>query len=111
MAGMSGHDKAHIPYICLLLHYLEQWKKDHDGKVPDSYKEKQEFRDSYVRSGSPDEENFDEACAAVLKSLNPPTPSSAVRDILNAPEATKLTTTSTPFWFIASAVREFYAKH
>jgi NEDD8-activating enzyme E1 regulatory subunit len=111
MANMSGHDKAHTPYICLLLHYLEQWRKDHQDKVPDTYKEKQEFRDSYVRKGSPDEENFDEACAAVLKSLNPPTPSSAVRDILNAPEALELTAASPPFWFIASAIRQFYTKH
>jgi amyloid beta precursor protein binding protein 1 len=108
---MSGHDKAHIPYICLLLHYLEQWRKDHNDKVPDTYKEKQEFRDDYVRKGSRDEENFDEACAAVLKLLTSPTASSSVRDILNAPEALELTANSTPFWFIASAIRQFYAKH
>lgn len=111
MDTMSGMDKAHIPYICLLLHYLERWQNDHDGKVPDTYKEKQEFRDGYVRKGSPDEENFDEACAAVLKSLNPPTASSSVRDILNAPEALELTADSPPFWMIASAIRQFYAKH
>ena len=108
---MNAHDKGHIPYLCLLLHYLDVWKEKHDGKVPDSYREKQEFRDSYVRKGSPDEENFDEACAAVLKSLNPPTPSSAVREILNAPEAKDLNATSPPFWVIANAIQQFYAEH
>lgn len=111
MDTMSGHDKAHIPYICILLYYLERWQKQHGGRVPDTYREKQEFRDSYVRKGSPDEENFDEACAAVLKSLNPPTASSSVRDILNAPEAMELTADSSPFWIIASAIRQFYAIH
>ncbi len=111
MDKMSGHDKAHIPYICLLLHYLEQWRNDHNGTVPDSYKQKQEFRDSYVRKGSPDEENFDEACAAVLKSLISPTAPSALRDIFNAPEAMELTATSPPFWFIANAISQFYTKH
>lgn len=111
METMQPHDKAHIPYICLLLHYLEQWKKKHDGKIPDNYKEKQDFRDNYVRSGSPDEENFDEACANVLKSLNPPTPSSSVRDILSAPEASDLAADSPSFWYIANAVQQFYKTH
>ena len=111
MDKMNAHDKGHIPYICLLLHYLAEWQEKHDSKVPESYKEKQEFRDSYVRKGSPDEENFDAACAAVLKSLNPPTPTSTVRDILAAPEARELSATSPPFWVIANAIQQFYAKH
>lgn len=111
MDQMNGTDKAHIPYICLLLHYLEQWRNDHNGTMPDSYKQKQEFRDSYVRKGSPDEENFDEACAAVLKSLNPPTAPSAVRGIFSAPEVVKLEAASPPFWFIANAISQFYTKH
>lgn len=111
MGDMKLHEKAHIPYICLLLYYLEQWKQKHGGKVPDSYKEKQEFRDTYVRSGSRDEENFDEAVAAVLKSLNPPTPSSTVRDIISSPEAKNLTPTSPPFWYIANAINQFYTTH
>lgn len=110
MDQMNGEEFAHIPYVCLLLRYLEQWKGEHDGKLPDTYKEKSAFRD-LVRSGSPSEENFDEAVAAVLKSLNPPTAPSAVREILNAPEAQTLTLTSSPFWLIANAIHQFYEKH
>ena len=111
MDSMSAHDKGHIPYIALLLHYLAAWQEKHDGKVPESYKEKQEFRDQYVRKGSADEENFDEACAAVLKALNPPVPSSTIRDILTAPEAKEMTSTSPPFWVIAKAIQDFYTQH
>ena len=111
MDKMNAHDKGHIPYICLLLHYIAQWQEKHDRKVPDTYREKQEFRDNYVRKGSPDEENFDEACAVVLKSLNPPTPTSTVRNILTAPEAQQLTPTSPPFWVIANAIQQFYSAH
>ena len=111
MDKMNSHDKGHVPYICLLLHYLEEWKERHGGKVPETYREKQEFRDSFVRKGSLDEENFDEACAAVLKSLNPPSPTSTVRDILNAPEAGDLSATSPPFWVIANAIQQFYSTH
>lgn len=108
---MSAHEKSHIPYVCLLLYYLEVWRANHDGKAPETYKEKAEFRDQYVRKGSPDEENFDEACAAVLKSLNPPTANSTVRAILSSPEATELTPTSPPFWLIANAIHKFYTTH
>lgn len=107
---LNAQDKAHIPWVCLLLHYLEQWKESHDGKLPDSYADKTEFR-KLVRSGDPHEENFDEACAAVLKSLNPPTPNSSVREILTAPETQTLDATSQPFWLIAHAINLFYTKH
>lgn len=65
-----------------------------------------------VRSaGPPEEENFAEGVAAVLKSLNPPTPESSVLDVLNAPEAQKLTATSPSFWYTAHAIHTFYTKH
>ena len=107
---LEAHDKAHIPWVCLLLHYLEQWKASHAGKVPENYEEKTEFR-NMVRAGDMSEENFEEASAAVLKSLNPPTVPSDVRAIFVAPEAQNLTAGSAPFWFIANAVGQFYTKH
>ena len=110
MGSMNNEELGHIPYVCLLLHYLEKWKAKNSGAVPDSYEEKTAFRD-LVRSGNVDEENFDEADAAVLKSLNPPTPSSSVREILNSPEAQSLTASSPPFWIIANAIQQFYTQH
>ncbi|KAK4494072.1 hypothetical protein PRZ48_014335 [Zasmidium cellare] len=110
MDKMNGEQFAHIPWIALILHYLQEWQAAHDGKLPTEYKEKTQFRD-LVRKGSPSEENFDEACAAVLKTLVPPKPSSKVTEILNAPEAKNLTATSPPFWVIANAIQQFYEKH
>ena len=99
-----------MPYLCLLLHYLEVWKSSHDGAAPKNYKEKTEFR-SLVRSGDANEENYDEACAAVLKSLNPPVPSQDVLDILSTPETQHITATSPAFWLIANAINAFYVKN
>ncbi|EME40813.1 hypothetical protein DOTSEDRAFT_90918 [Dothistroma septosporum NZE10] len=110
MDKMNAEEFAHIPYLCLLLHHLEEWKSTHGGKLPMDYKEKTVFRD-LVRSGSVNEENFDEACAAVLKSLNPPTPERGVLDILNAPEVHMISETSAPFWIIANAIMQFYQDH
>jgi amyloid beta precursor protein binding protein 1 len=87
---LSDHDHGHVPYLVLLLHYLELWKASHDGKYPKSYAQKSEFR-SMVRSGARTnnseggEENFDEAVGAVLKSLNPPSISSGLREVFEAP--------------------------
>jgi len=92
---LEDDEHGHIPYVLILLHYLERWKSTHDGKPPQNYKEKAEFRET-VRGGartnaaSGEEENFEEAVSAVLKSLNPATPSSAVKEVFAAEECQNL---------------------
>ncbi|KAL3479323.1 hypothetical protein BJX99DRAFT_222380 [Aspergillus californicus] len=114
--SLDDHQHGHVPYVLLLLHYLEKWKETHDGNVPSNYKEKTEFRQfvrSSARSNNPQggEENYDEAVAAVLKSLNPFSLRSSTRDIFGMEECKQLTPSSADFWIIASAVREFYESH
>ncbi|KAF2032706.1 NEDD8-activating enzyme E1 regulatory subunit [Setomelanomma holmii] len=114
--SMSAEDHGHIPYVALLLHYLEEWKKDHNGKIPETYKEKTEFRSvvtQAARTNNPEggEENFDEAVAAVLKSLNPPQPSSDVKEIFKATECVLVGEKSPSFWVIANAIGMFHQKH
>jgi len=113
---MSAEDHGHVPYIALLLYHLEEWKKQHEGKVPENYKEKRAFRDALyaaARTDTPEggEENFDEAVAAVLKSLNPPQPSSDVKDIFKAPECLLIREDTPSFWVIAHAIGLFYTKY
>ncbi|KAL4923923.1 NEDD8-activating enzyme E1 regulatory subunit [Aspergillus undulatus] len=113
---LDDHQHGHVPYVLLLLHYLEKWKETQDGTFPSNYKEKTAFRD-FVRSSTRTnnaqggEENYDEAVAAVLKSLNPFTLRSSVRDIFELEECKQLTSGSADFWLIASAVRQFYEAH
>lgn len=113
---MAADDHGHIPYIALLVHFLEEWKKTHDGKYPESYKEKTEFRtlvSKAARTNNPEggEENFDEAVAAVLKSLNPPQPSSSVKEVFTAKECLLVREDSPTFWVIANAIGLFYTKY
>lgn len=89
---LSDHEHGHIPYLLLLLHFLEEWKASHEGKPPASYQEKKAFKamvEEGARRNNADggEENFDEAAAAVLKSLNPPSLSSGVREVLESKDA------------------------
>ncbi|PYI23125.1 ubiquitin-like activating enzyme [Aspergillus violaceofuscus CBS 115571] len=116
LEALDDHQHGHVPYILLLLHYLEKWKETHDGNVPSNYKEKTAFRElvrSGARTANPEggEENYDEAVAAVLKSLNPFTLRSSIREIFEMDECHNLTSNSADFWLIASAIREFYTKH
>ncbi|OJD36562.1 nedd8-activating enzyme e1 regulatory subunit [Diplodia corticola] len=116
LEALDNEDHGHVPYVLILLHFLEQWKQSHDGKAPVKHSEKVEFRSlvsSAIRTNTPEggEENFSEAVAAVLKSLNPPEASSAVREVFNADECQNLTATSASFWLIARAISLFYNKH
>ena len=113
---MPDDDHGHIPYVLLLLHYLDTWRADHEGVPPSTYGEKVAFRDR-VRAGmrassaAGDEENYEEAIGAVLKTISPHAPSSAVRDVFTAPEAKDLTPDTSDFWIIAHAVNEFWVKN
>ncbi|KAL4977633.1 hypothetical protein BDW66DRAFT_132098 [Aspergillus desertorum] len=114
--SFDDHQHGHVPYVLLLLHYLEKWKETHNGYMPSNYKEKTAFRDfvrSSARTNNPQggEENYDEAVAAVLRSLNPFSLRSSTQEIFQMDECKQLTRDSADFWVIASAVREFYETH
>ena len=57
------------------------------------------------------EENFDEAAAAVLKSLNSPSISGGLREVFNSPSCKDPTPESANFWVIAHAISKFYEEH
>ncbi|KAF2148997.1 hypothetical protein K461DRAFT_315933 [Myriangium duriaei CBS 260.36] len=109
--NLAGFELGHIPYVLLLLYLLDEWRSNHNGESPTSYKDKTAFREFVRLSGPPEEENFTEAASAVLKTINPPQVSSSVLTVLQAPEVQNLTSSSASFWFIASAVHAFYQKH
>lgn len=89
--SLDDHEHGHVPYLLLLLHYLNSWRASHDGRSPDNYGEKLDFK-NLVQNGARTanaeggEENYAEAVASVLKSLNSPSISSGLRDIFEADE-------------------------
>ncbi|KAI9872847.1 MAG: hypothetical protein M1830_001127 [Pleopsidium flavum] len=114
--ALSDHDHGHVPYLLLLLHYLEIWKASHDGKYPENYKEKTVFREmvrggARVHNAEGGEENYDEAVGAVLKSLNPPSLSSGVQEVLSVEDCKTPSSQSANFWIVAHAIRLFHETH
>lgn len=99
-----------VPWLVILFKHLEKYKNKYDGKIPQTYKEKSELREIIRASMTADEENFEEAIKAVNSSFGGGKPSSALQNILNDDYCTKLTKSSTPFWIMARALRDFIDK-
>ena len=49
---MTKNEYMHTPYLVILFKYLEIWRSQHDGKIPQNYKEKREFKDMILKSKS-----------------------------------------------------------
>lgn len=114
ITALSDHDHGHIPYLLILLHHLKQWHTE-NGSYPSDFKQKTAFRDlvrSSARTNNPEggEENFDEASAAVLKTIAPPPLGSGCRDMFSMPSCTSITPESANFWLIANGIKQFYEK-
>ena len=95
--NLSDHEHGHVPYLLLLLHFLDNWKSSHDGNPPNDYREKKEFKSFVEGQAKKDNaeggENFEEAASAILKSLNKPSLSGGLRDIFQELEARSLENT------------------
>lgn len=88
---MDNHEHGHIPYVVIILHFLEKWKETH-GEYPTKYSEKTEFRKMVAagaRTDNPEggEENFDEAVAAVVKTVVSSSLPSGLREVFNYPHS------------------------
>jgi len=84
--SLDNYEHGHLPYVVILLHYLEKWREANGGAYPSTYKEKAAFRStvrSAARTDNPEggEENFDEAVAAVLKTVVPPSLPSGLKEV------------------------------
>lgn len=84
---MDNHDHGHLPYVVILLHFLEKWKEAH-GSYPTKYADKTQFKKivaAGARTDNPDggEENFEEAVAAVGKTVVLPSLPSSLKEVFD----------------------------
>ncbi|KAI9317551.1 ThiF family protein [Dichotomocladium elegans] len=106
--ALDQTDHGHIPFVVIILKYLSLWKAQHDGQSPTSYSERNRFKE-LIRAGmrTVDEENFEEALSNVWRLSSTETVSSAIRTIFNDYECQNITATSSAFWIICRAVKDF----
>ncbi|KAG0323216.1 NEDD8-activating enzyme E1 regulatory subunit [Dissophora globulifera] len=103
---------GHIPYVAILLNYMDKWKQTHNGKIPSTYAEKNELK-ANIRAGmrSVDDENFDEAISSVLRSCQPTTIPSEIKALVNDPKCEHLNAESENFWILTRALRDYVNDH
>ncbi|KAI3323565.1 hypothetical protein HD806DRAFT_544292 [Xylariaceae sp. AK1471] len=113
--NLDDHEHGHLPYVVILLHFLEQWRRSHDGKNPTTFKEKAEFGKlvmSGSRTNNPEggEENFQEAVAAINKNIKIPELEGGLEEVFDHRISSEIEQQSS-FWIIARAINLFYQKH
>ncbi|KAI6782709.1 NEDD8-activating enzyme E1 regulatory subunit-like protein [Emericellopsis cladophorae] len=112
--NLDEHDHGHLPMVVLLLHYLEEWRKSHEGANPINLKDKTEFRkglEAAMRKTNADggEENYEEAVSGVMRHVQPPALPSTLRQVFDYQR--RGTDADSSFWLIAAAVKKFHEKH
>lgn len=105
---MNDNEHTHVPFILLLLHYMQVWKDQHDGRAPSTFAEKTKFK-ALIRSGmrNDDEDNFEEAINNVWRACSTTNINADVLNLLEDPAARNLTSETTKFWFLTRAVSDF----
>ena len=108
LSAFTDTEHAHIPFVVILLKCLDQWRSSHNGEIPRNHKEKTEFK-SLINAlrRKTDEENFNEACQNVNKCVVATSLPSNVKDLFEDP-ACCVSSSASPFWLTAAAVKQFY---
>ncbi|XP_049810546.1 NEDD8-activating enzyme E1 regulatory subunit [Schistocerca nitens] len=111
---MEYKDHAHVPYVIILYKYLQKWREQNGGRLPNTFKEKERLREMIRQGMFRDEhgnveleENFEEAIKAVNYAVTSTAVPSSVREILDDDACINLTSKSKPFWIMAKAVRDY----
>ncbi|KAI8984578.1 Appbp1-Uba3-Nedd8, an E1-ubiquitin-like protein complex with Atp [Mycotypha africana] len=105
---MDQTDHSHVPFVVVILKYVEAWKAKHDGKAPQNYQERQELiKDIRAGMRTPEEENFEEAISHVWRLSNSDTISSEIRHLFEDPACQNATSNSPYFWILTRALRDF----
>lgn len=109
MAELPIEKHSHVPYVVVLLQAMEAWKASHDGKKPNGFAEKGEFK-TLIKSMALEadkELNFDEAAKNAFYVHQPAKLPDSVQDIF---ELAKIDDKNEkdPFWVCCAALKRFY---
>ncbi|KAG6863905.1 hypothetical protein C0991_002172 [Blastosporella zonata] len=107
-ATMDPTDHTHIPYVIILVRALDDWKKAHDGRAPQTYSEKTAFKKGVLAMKVKfDEENFDEAESQAYRCWTETGVPSDIAALFQDPQLSALSPSSPPFFHLLSALRKF----
>ncbi|KAG1898773.1 uncharacterized protein F5891DRAFT_1190564 [Suillus fuscotomentosus] len=108
--NMDSTEHGHIPYVVILVRALEDWKKSHNGGLPKSYEDRQQFKKSVLAlKVKGDEENFDEAEAQAYRCWTETKVPSEIMALFSDPAlSTKaMDNNQSPFFHLLAALKEY----
>lgn len=98
----------HVPYAVVLIKACQKWRDEHEGQMPASFSQKQEFK-AMIKSMNRFvvAENFDEAINAYTESFkkNEVLPDNIQRIFSDYPS--ELSSSNDDFWIMARALKQF----
>jgi len=110
LAKLDGFEFKHVPFLLILIKLMDEWKRTHEGKVPQNYAQKEEFKKtirSIARLPWGEEENLSEAVNSAFQAFAPYRIRDEVQDTLRDSKCDEMTKSSPHFWIMARALREF----
>ena len=106
--AMDSADHGHLPAVVIVLRALEEYKAAHDGKLPALTKDRNVLKQLITKGKrGPDEENFDEALALVIKLAKRSVVPDSIAALFADPACENVTAKSSPFWLLLRALRSF----
>jgi len=111
LAGLNSQELTHVPYVYLMIKFIKEWKSTHDGKMPETRAEKDEFKKFFLSKGPADAENFTEGITNMLKVLQPYRIPSDIDQLLKDPKASSPNEKSDDFWVMVAALKIFVDTH
>lgn len=105
---LSPSDREHVPFVVLLLIYLQKWRHQTGKSHPETSEDRAELRE-LINEGriiGTDQENYDECIAAVWRLAKRSTVPRHISDIISSPRA-QVTRQSSPFWILVAALSKY----
>ncbi|KAI9480556.1 MAG: NEDD8-activating enzyme E1 regulatory subunit-like protein [Benjaminiella poitrasii] len=106
--SLDQTDHSQVPFVVILLKYVELWKSEHEGQSPQTYQQRQEFI-KLLRADmrTPEEENFEEAISNVWRLASTTSIPSELRRLFEDSSCQNAHDNSPYFWILTRAVRDF----
>ena len=116
LSKLDNAEHSNIPYLVVLYKYLQQWQSNHNGLMPQTYREKLSLKEC-IRNGIRcneagvplDEENFEEAIQNVNRVVLKYQIPLSVHDILENSYCSSASAGASKFWLLVRALKEFVA--
>jgi amyloid beta precursor protein binding protein 1 len=104
---MDPTEQATIPYIVMLIQCLDQWRKDHEGKIPETREEKEIFKKQIVKLKGAQENVYEAVANAYRIWSTMEIPENVVRLLEESRSKPSITDS---FWTIMKALDAFVSQ-